>query len=252
VYNLKIVNVDNSGGAGDGNGPELLTNGNFESGAEAWTLPNGDPATIVTEDNNAFFQVDVTAANPTEPFQVNLSQGMTLIPDTSYVVSFKAKAAVTRTMLAGLGLNADPFHSATETVALTTEWETYTYTLSTLNDTDGTPFGDDISRVLFDMGAEVGMVSIDDVSVKVEGAGEGASCDIASNLLTNCNFDDLATSWTADDTSIVAGGFYEVDVTAAGNPWDVNLSQVMTLVPDATYVLSFKAKSIGKIKRHFS
>jgi hypothetical protein len=68
-------------------------------------------------------------------------------------------------MIAGLGLNADPYSSATKTVELTTEWQTFTYTLSTLNDNDAIPFGDDNSRVLFDMGAEIGVVSIDDVSV---------------------------------------------------------------------------------------
>jgi hypothetical protein len=163
VDNFKIVNVDNSGGVGDGNGPELLINGGFEGGAEAWTLPGTD--NVATEDGNSFFEVDVTSAG--DAFAVNLSQGMTLIPDTAYVVSFKAKASVARTMLAGLGLYAQPFHSAAETVPLTTEWQTFTYTISTLNDNDGAPFGDDISRVLFDMGAEVGMVSIDDVSVKL-------------------------------------------------------------------------------------
>jgi hypothetical protein len=42
---------------------------------------------------------------------------------------------------------------------LTTDWTTYTYTIITSG------FGDNNSRVLFDMGGEVGTVSIDDVSV---------------------------------------------------------------------------------------
>jgi hypothetical protein len=68
-------------------------------------------------------------------------------------------------MVAGLGLNADPYSAATETVSLTTEWTTFTYTIATTT-SDGVDFGDANSRVLFDMGGAVGQVWIDDVSVK--------------------------------------------------------------------------------------
>ena len=54
---------------------------------------------------------------------------------------------------------------ATETVSLTTEWQTFTYTITTTT-ADGVDFGDSNSRVLFDMGGAVGQVWIDDVSVK--------------------------------------------------------------------------------------
>ena len=94
---------------------------------------------------------------------MNLSQKMTLIPETAYVVSFKAKtaAAASRTMVVGLGLFHEPWNNETVTVDLTGVWKTYTYTITT------TGFGDDNSRVLFDMGGETGMVSIDDVSVSL-------------------------------------------------------------------------------------
>ena len=61
------------------------------------------------------------------------------------------------TMIAGIGLNEEPWTSATETVNLTEEWETYTLTLS------ADEFGSTNSRVLFDMGADTGVVIIDDV-----------------------------------------------------------------------------------------
>jgi len=58
----------------------------------------------------------------------------------------------------GLGFNHDPWTASTENVTLTTEWATYTYTI--------TPeAGDNNSRVLFDMGGEAGDVYLDDISI---------------------------------------------------------------------------------------
>jgi hypothetical protein len=218
-------------------GPELLINGDFENSSTAWTLPGDDADTVVTEDDNTFFQVDVTAVG--EPHTVNLSQVLTLVPDTTYQLSFRAKGSVARTMLAGLGLNADPWTNVTENVELTTEWQTFIYTITT------TGFGDDNSRVLFDMGAAVGMVSIDDVTLMAEVSTPAP----APELLMSGGFDgDAAAAWVlpgGDTGTIVTedgNTFFQVDVTAVGEPHTVNLSQVITLIPATSYVLSFRAK----------
>ena len=42
-------------------------------------------------------------------WDVNLSQTMTLIPDSNYTVSFKARSSIDRTIVAGLGLYHDPW-----------------------------------------------------------------------------------------------------------------------------------------------
>jgi len=136
-------------------GSELVVNGDFQKGSDNWL--NAD--TAIT----SYFAVDVASAG--DVWSVNLSQVMTLTGATSYDVSFKAKGSVARDMVAGLGLNAAPYSAATETVSLTTEWQTFTYTITTTT-TDGVDFGDANSRVLFDMGGAVGQVWIDDVSVK--------------------------------------------------------------------------------------
>ena len=61
---------------------------------------------------------------------------------------------------AGLGLYHDPWTNSGESVSLTTEWQTFTLEQTT------TGFGDDNSRVLFDLGGDQGgQVWIDDVSV---------------------------------------------------------------------------------------
>ena len=51
----------------------------------------------------------VAVASAGDVWSVNLSQVMTLVADTAYEVSFKAKASVARTMVAGLGLNHGPW-----------------------------------------------------------------------------------------------------------------------------------------------
>ncbi|PKG99278.1 carbohydrate binding domain-containing protein [Paraglaciecola sp. MB-3u-78] len=246
VDNVKIVSVVGGVDAVDPNGPELLTNGNFEGGTTGWTA--GD-TNIVADGANSFFEVDVTAAG--NPWDVNLSQVMTLIPNTTYVFSFKAKASVERSMIAGPGLNADPWHSAVENPQLTTDWQTFTYTITTVNDADGTPFGDDNSRILFDMGAEVGMVSIDDVSLKVKDGGDtggDTGGDVVVNeALTNGDFEDGLTSWKDDVGAVVADGdnmiFEAVIETASTFVYDVNQTQVFDIIEGATYTFSFRAKA---------
>ena len=215
------------GAAAVASGTELVVNRDFQAGSTSWL--NAD--TAIT----SYYAVDVASAG--DVWSVNLSQVMTLTPATSYDVSFKAKGSVARDMVAGLGLNAAPYSAATETVSLTTEWTTFTYTITTTT-ADGVDFGDANSRVLFDMGGAVGQVWIDDVSVKLTG-GDGAE------LLTNGDFQAGPASWLNADTAITS--YFAVDVTSAGEVYSVNLSQVMTLTPATSYEVSFKAK--GSVAR---
>ncbi|WP_019026152.1 putative Ig domain-containing protein [Colwellia piezophila] len=131
---------------------ELVVDGGFDSGAGSWTGAN-----IITEgDNNVYFASVATAANP---WDVNLSQVMTLVPGQTYTLTFRAKGD-SRTIIAGLGENHGPWAAKTEILTLTADWTTYTYTFTI-------DFGDDNSRVLFDMGDQVGDVYLDDISVTV-------------------------------------------------------------------------------------
>ena len=106
----------------------------------------------------SYFAVAETTSD--NVWDVNLSQTMTLVPNSDYTVSFKAKSSIDRTMIVGLGLYHDPWTNAGEPVSLTTAWQTFTLSQTTID------FGDDQSRVLFDMGGDQGgEVWIDDVSV---------------------------------------------------------------------------------------
>jgi hypothetical protein len=112
-----------------------------------------------TDPVGSYYEAYIATAG--NPYDVNLSQVMTIIPDAIYVVEFKAKASVARNIIVGVGLNHDPYTNTNESVAITTEWVTYFVVVP------ATGFGDDNSRVLFDMGAQVGDVSLDDITVGI-------------------------------------------------------------------------------------
>ncbi|MBT4212980.1 MAG: hypothetical protein HOE23_02485, partial [Porticoccaceae bacterium] len=196
-------------------GSELVVNGDFKDGAASWVGADG----AIT----AYFAlVDTTSTNVWEK---NLSQVMTLVADSAYTVKFKAKSSIERTMLAGLGLNSGDYANVAEEVSLTTEWTEFTLEQTT------TGFGDDNSRILFDMGgAQGGQVWIDDVSVVTADGTE---------LVSNGDFQNGSTGWTNDS---ITSYFALVD-TSSANVWEKNLSQIMTLVPDTDYTITFMAKS---------
>ncbi|NER19022.1 immunoglobulin-like domain-containing protein, partial [Spongiivirga citrea] len=216
----------------------LLTNGDFENGDDPWI---GGGRNIVTEGDNSFNLVDVTTAG--NPFDVNLSQVVELTQGTNYILTFDASSDRARTMLAGIGLNVDPFTNTAPSVNLTTETQTFTLQLAA-ND-----FGGADSRVLFDMGAEVGTVVIDNVSLVEGGDGSdtnGGGGGFDSGLITNGDFENGDDPWIGGGRNIVTEGgnsFNLVDVMTAGNPFDVNLSQVVAITQGESYILKFDASS---------
>jgi len=104
-------------------------------------------------------------------------------------------------------------------VTLTTEWQTFDLTL------DATAFGLENSRILFDMGADTGVVMLDDVVLKNYWIGNAAN--VTDELL---GFDGSRAN------------FANLDAPAA-NSFDVNLSQIVSITQGETYTLIFKALS---------
>ena len=178
-----------------------------------------------------------TAGNP---FDVNLSQVVAITQGETYTLTFKARSDGTRTMLAGIGLNQDPFTNVTATVNLTAEWQTFEIEFT------ATDFGNANSRVLFDMGADTGLVLIDDVSLVVSTGGPSPPFD--SGLLTNGDFEAGVDPWIGNAANVVDDGGNNVNsanVATAGDAFDVNLSQVVAITQGETYTLTFKARSDG-------
>ncbi|WP_232827460.1 carbohydrate binding domain-containing protein [Winogradskyella aurantiaca] len=213
----------------------LLENGDFELGADPWIVGVDDnaPAPVVTVGGNTYYSVDVTSAG--QPFSVNVSQKLEIIEGETYVLTFDAWSNVDRSIIAGIGLSGGDFSNNSEPVNITTNVTNYSLTLTAGG------FGAPDARVLFDVGAEVGVVNIDNVSLKV----------FVDNLLVNGDFEAGADPWIVgvDDTApapvVTVGGntYYSVDVTSAGQPFSVNVSQKLEIIQGETYTLTFDAWS---------
>ena len=136
----------------------LLSNGDFENGVEDWT---GNAANVPNEP----YGINATKANFSDisiagnPWDVNLSQEVAITQGKTYTLNFKAKSNRDRSILAGIGLNMIPWTNSSLSVSLTTDWQEFSLILSANN------FGGINSRVLFDIGADIGQVIIDEVSL---------------------------------------------------------------------------------------
>ena len=222
-------------GSGDTFDDGLLTNGDFENGSDSWLVGVDDAtaAPVVTNGGNTYYSVDVTAAG--NSYDVNTSQKVEIIQGNTYTLTFDAWSNVNRGIVAGIGLSKDPWTNKSETVNITTTRTTYTLTLSAAD------FGATDARVIFDLGAEIGVVNLDNVSLII---GTG-------NIVVNGDFENGSDSWLVGvdpSTSapvVTEGGntYYSVDVTAAGNSYDVNTSQILEIIQGNTYTLTFDAWS---------
>jgi endoglucanase len=122
-------------------------------------------------------------------------------------------------MIAGIGLNEGDFRSNTQVITLADSNQTYTLNLTAT-------FGGANSRVLFDMGADVGVVVIDNVSLTIGEASTEVSApttpaptpparnaadviSLFSDAYTNVNVSTFATEWSegtsASDVEVAAG-----------------------------------------------
>ncbi|MCH1539432.1 MAG: carbohydrate binding domain-containing protein [Flavobacteriaceae bacterium] len=154
-----LVNIDNvSLIVGSGN---LLTNGNFENGSEAWIVGVDDnsPAPVVTDSGNTYYSVNVEAAG--NVYDVNLSQKVEIIGGNSYTLTFDAWSDTNRSIVAGIGLSGPPWTNTGAPLDITTTRTTYTFTYTDVG------FEAPDARVLFDIGGEVGLVNIDDVTLSL-------------------------------------------------------------------------------------
>ncbi|MEM6513552.1 MAG: carbohydrate binding domain-containing protein [Pseudomonadota bacterium] len=246
IDNVIISNAEGTGGGGGGGGGGsgfdggLVTNGDFEAGTSPWLAGVSNPIgseNVIDDMGNSVYFVDVMAAG--DAFNVNLSQILPITQDQTYTLTFRARSNVSRSILAGIGLAGGDFSNTTQSVDLTTDWQNFTLELTAAG------FGDPAARVLFDLGAEVGQVFIDDVRLV-----EGVPFD--SGLVTNGDFEAGISPWLNGVTNPIGSenviddmgnNVYFVDVMTAGDAFNVNLSQILEIIQDETYTLSFRARS---------
>lgn len=140
----------------------LVTNGDFESGTSPWTFGVANaiaPTLLITEDGNTYFSINVAAVG--NPFDVNLSQiGINMTQGTTYRLTFDAWSNVNRSMIVGIGLSGAPFTNQSISQNLTTSEQSFSIDLVA-------NFSSPNSRVIFDMGAAIGRVNIDNVTLTV-------------------------------------------------------------------------------------
>ena len=136
-----------------------MTNGDFQNGSAPWIVGVDDnsSAPVVTDGDNTFYSVDVTNAG--QPFSVNVSQKLEIVAGETYLLTFDAWSDVNRSIIAGIGLSGGDFSNNSVPVDISSTRSTYSLTLM------ASGFGATDARVLFDVGAETGIVNIDNVSL---------------------------------------------------------------------------------------
>ena len=232
VYFMDDIQLTDGSGGGGGMGDNLLDNGDFEQGMVVW---EGNAFNVQTEGGNSFNFANVEVAG--NAFDVNLSQSVEIVEGQTYTLSFDASTDVgtgSRTMIAGIGLFEAPFTSNTEEVTLTDTTQNFELTFTA-------GFGQANSRVLFDMGAETGVVVIDNVVLTTDGDTGGGG----DELLDNGDFEQGMVVWEGNAFNVQTDGgnsFNFADVATPGNPFDVNLSQRGIAINEGeTFTLRFDA-----------
>lgn len=138
----------------------LVTNGDFESGTTPWTFGVANPiapSLLVTVDGNTYFSINVAAAG--NPFDVNLShKGINMTQGKTYRLTFDAWSDVNRSMVVGIGLSSDPWTNQVVTQNLTTSVQSFSIDLVA-------NFTNNDARIIFDLGAVIGRVNIDNVTL---------------------------------------------------------------------------------------
>lgn len=135
----------------------LLTNGDFQNGPTGWI---GNGLDVREEGGNKYSFSNVTSAG--NPFDVNVSQVLPLQIGNKYKLSFNASTdrPTGRKIIAGIGLNEAPWTNVTNEFTITTTVQRFSAEFVA-------NFGSSNSRVLFDLGADIGVVVLDNVSLEL-------------------------------------------------------------------------------------
>ncbi len=213
-------------------GQNLLSNGDFEGGNVDWI---GNAFNIQCDGGNCFNFADVQTAG--NSFDVNLSQVVDITQGETYTLTFDASTDAgtgSRTMVVGIGLNEAPWTADTEVATITSTTQTFEYTFTA-------SFGLANSRVLFDMGAEVGIVVLDNVSLVVGGGGGGNIPTDPAPTPPNREPDSVFSIYSdayTDQPNVVFGAFAvgTQDITELDIAGD-NFQQIVFTQPDPSFLL---------------
>ncbi|MBN1799736.1 MAG: cellulase family glycosylhydrolase, partial [Spirochaetales bacterium] len=139
----------------------MLQNGDFSNGTEAWDLYANDPGIASMSVVNGELVVDISnAADGMWDIGV-LQAGLHIKNSGRYTFSFKARAESVKTIWTSIQKPVDPWtgYSDLEVINLTTDMQQYTFDFTMLNITD------DTAQIVFHIGADDIDLYLDDVTL---------------------------------------------------------------------------------------
>ncbi|MQP52622.1 MULTISPECIES: T9SS type A sorting domain-containing protein [unclassified Flavobacterium] len=227
----------------------LVTNGDFQTGTAA---PWYNNAANVVDLGGGNFVNEANVLGAGNPWDVNLSQDIVLEDGKTYRFTFDAFTDATtgsRSIVAGLGQNNAPYASLTFNPTLTPTLQTFSYDI-TIN------YGDAVTdRVIFDLGAAVGFVFIDNVSV-VEVMPLLLGFEVAESGSVGAEFGGMAVPVVEDGTGSNTSKVLKIVGNPATDVWQgVNLTltslaglattQTMTMDVLSADPITFLVKATG-------
>jgi beta-glucanase (GH16 family) len=228
-----------------------LKNGDFSNGKLFWSehvqgrYDGWDQATAFTVQDGAMKAFVSSAGN--NPWDVMLMQtDFALKAAQTYVVTVDARSTVARET--ELVIDSGPTRLLSERVALTSEWQTFSYELPVQSDATAS-FKMLLGKL--EGAAALGShdVFADNVRVEAKGARDAAF------LAVNGYFDDALTGWTAHVQGLYDGpsdaaitgenGAFQASIAHAGDlSWHVHAWQnAAELKRNQTYIVAFDARS---------
>ena len=211
---------DNGGTSPIDPGVNLLSNGDFENGDAGWS---GNALNVVTEEGNSYNAANIEAAG--NPWDVNISYVLNIPEEgVDFILSFDAWSDTTRPLIAGIGLNQDPWTNVNEEVTLTTSVQNFELEFTS-------NFASPTSRVIFDMGHATGAVNIDNVVLVIAGGsseepGEPSEPEftIVQDFENEASFEFEGFEGLAGATIEAAptgdnGNSLKLEIVASGMPW---------------------------------
>jgi len=233
---LAVLGMSAQGHAAD----NLLTNGDFASAGDGWSLSKatGNTATAAYGSGAAVVSVATTG---TTNWGVQLTQkGLHLDAGSSYTVTFDASASEARTINVAMSTDVTWHYQGGSDVTLGTTSKSFTVKITP----DSTV---DAGILQFNLGGTLGDVTIDNVVI----TGGSTTVTAGSEMILNGDFASAGDNWSLSkatgNTATAAYGTESAVVTLAATGttnWGVQLTQGgLVLKAGSTYTVAFDASA---------
>ncbi|MBN2102571.1 carbohydrate binding domain-containing protein [bacterium] len=158
----------------------MVSNWSFSSGMNNWTFNTAEAGNAAAKIENSVFHAQITNGGANAWNVALYNNGLNIVNGKTYTVSFDARAASPRNILASVAMGVSPFwlYNYEPVFSITTEWRTYTFTFIMGFDSDPA------ARMGFDMGTSNADVYLDNISLVETGSTEIGSEDPAQVVTT--------------------------------------------------------------------